>query len=94
MNWKGGANKARGHWKFIFGKKWRAPGNTRWWAVYELILFLHISKNMQQFVEFIRTAEDDAEMHGVRINRLRQQIADREAFAYLKLEFAVISLVC
>jgi hypothetical protein len=92
MNASGGVNKASSHWYHIFGRRWRNPGNTRWWARFELIIFLHNKLRWNQFIEFINTSSE--EDSGAFLRRLKLTMSDPIAVSYIKLEISVISIVC
>jgi hypothetical protein len=92
LNSLGGPNKASTYWERVFNIKWRNPGNTRWWSRFEIILFLHC--NWNEFIRFITTAETIGEVTGNKIGRLKAVIDDPGLCAFLKLEVAVVSIVC
>ena len=109
LNQNGGANKPRYRWRTVFGVDWSNPGNTRWWAKYELILFLREKWNL--FLQFVKevNAEDDVEeivqyddvantrqdvkLKGKRILALRSIACNMFNKHYLKFEIDVISIV-
>ena len=98
LNSQGGANKGRVLWRMIFLVEWTDPGKTRWWAIFEVYLFL--DKEFDKLVDFVERSadpigvDDSARMDGARIARLRATIADLEKRAYLQLELRVVSIVC
>ena len=57
LNQNGGANKPRHRWKNVFDKDWKNPGNTRWWAKFELIIFLQA--NWNNFITFVGGVSED-----------------------------------
>ena len=70
-----GNNKAAAHWYYddkmlnlndtinrfnVFQRCWKPPGNTRWWAERELLIFL--MENFEDVATFCATADDDGDM--------------------------------
>jgi hypothetical protein len=97
MNSSGGGNKAQAHWISKFNKRWRNPGNTRWWATFDyVILFLFDEANWNTFLNFIHTASDEGgiEPENARINRLTATITNHSQLAFLKLEVDAVAIIC
>ena len=86
--------RCKAYWHNVFGKKFRHPGNTRWWATYELFDFMR--SNFAELENFIMHAVEDGDMpdNGARINRLQAVFESRKDKAILKLELDIIVIFC
>lgn len=81
------------HWFSIIGQKFRQPGNTRWWATYELYNIICI--NWNDIYTCITTAVVDGDVgeDGARVNRLNETITNDIFRAQLRLELAFVVIV-
>lgn len=59
-NSQGGVNKAANHWIECFPHKWRNPGNTRWWAKWELVAYIYV--HWENLVTFATTGEIEGDV--------------------------------
>ena len=82
-----------GHWQTIIGEEFRQPGNTRWWAFFEL--YMTIAKQWNDVYVCITTAVIDGDVgeDGARIRRLEAMMTDCEIRAQLRLEIAFVVIV-
>ena len=99
----GGANKSTTRWFYTFNESWKEPGNTRWWATYELIIYLYGNwDKFLLFVQAVRETDDVAtlydtnvkpvEVTGKRVAKLRALLDTPAKRAYMKLELGVVSI--
>jgi hypothetical protein len=85
-------NKAKIHWKNVFGESWRDPGNIRWWAMFEL--YSYLDDQFDDLIRWVTTSADNGDMDaGVRIRRLRLCIETLPRRRILKLETRVICII-
>ena len=76
----------------VFHRCWKPPGNTRWWAELELLIFL--LENFEDLATFCSTADGDGDMEkGARIQRLKEIMANDVSRAILKFELGVVGIV-
>jgi len=110
MNSLGGASRFTKRYSDIFHVLWADPGNTRWWAKFEVVVKL--SQSWESLVEYIdpdnadevaaepamEDIDDEHEvaqlLNGRRIQRLRGMFSDMEERAKLRLEMDTIAIVC
>ena len=84
---------AKRHWKVCFTVNFVQPGNTRWWATYELFVLFH--NEWATLENFVSTAVDIGDLNedGALITRMINIFADQTEKAILKLEIAVVVIV-
>ena len=80
----------RSHWYKVTGKHFVHPGNTRWWAYYDL--YEEIRSLWTCFITFVMTAVADGNVgeSGSRIRRLSTTVNDPVSRTFLKLELDVV----
>ena len=81
------------HWLIHIGEEFRQPGNTRWWATYEL--YVRLATNWDDVYTSITTAIIDGDVgeDGARVNRLNTLVTDDISRAKLRLEIAFVVIV-
>jgi hypothetical protein len=76
----------------VFGRCWKPPGNTRWWAELELLIFL--LESFDSLAAFCATADGDGDMDlGERMKRLKTTMEDDVSRAFLRFELVVVGIV-
>jgi hAT family C-terminal dimerisation region len=77
----------------IIGETFKHPGQTRWWATYEL--YVRLLRDFKKVLSFLKNAISEGGLtdDGARIRRLIQLINDRESCARLHLELSVVVAV-
>ena len=78
------------HWFDTIGHHFLHPGNTRWWAVYDL--YVDLLKFFELVVVFVTTAVTHGNVgeDGARIQRLTDIISCPSSRIWLKLELSVV----
>ena len=92
MNANGGANKSRPYWMTVFDRSWNPPGNTRWWATFELFVFIY--ENWERLLHFVNTATTNGQIEGSLILNLQEAVRDPRRKEILRFEAAVIAKTC
>ena len=85
-----GSYALRAHWAKVTRKEFVHPGNTRWWAFYDL--YVEIRDLWSEFLVFVMTAVADGNIgeSGSRITRLLGTINNPAQRSWLKLELDIV----
>lgn len=81
------------HWKTTLQESFKQPGNTRWWATFEL--FAVLKKKWDLVIECIKTAStaQNISEEGARLRNLTEAVTNPQRVAWLELEVATVVIV-
>jgi hypothetical protein len=96
MTAQGGVNKARRHWRNVFGTEFKEPNKIRWWSTEEMWFAWFNVITFPRLVQFLRSLpqdeEDgggDADESGARLRKVTALLDDPARMLELEFELGV-----